>query len=260
MIRSTFLLCAAFFLFPLCTKAQFHEAGVFMGISHYSGDLTERKIEPLGFHRAGGFYLRQKLNNRVSLKYQFYKGRISGDDARSSTESGLWRRNLSFESDVFEVAALAEYSFFRFGDGLFETSPYVFGGLAGFYFAPQTEMDGRTYNLNTYRTEGVEYSLYQFAVPFGAGVKMQVNGCGFLGFELGFRKTFTDYLDDVSGFYPSDLARGVDDNTSIRTSLSYRGGEVLPDAPNFPKANSQRGNPAQNDWYMFFGLSLGISL
>ena len=254
------LLSAIVFLLPLEGHAQFDEAGIFMGISHYSGDLTERTVEPLGFHRAGGFYLRKKITPRVGMKYQFYKGRISGDDARSSTESGLWKRNLSFESDIFEVAAIAEYSFFILDDVPFGATPYIYGGIAGFYFAPQAEIDGTTYNLNTYRTEGVEYSLYQFALPFGAGLKMQVNGCGYLGFEAGFRKTFTDYLDDVSGFYPSDLGRSDDGTVSTRAMLSYRADELNPNAGPLPKPNSARGNPDRNDWYMFFGLTLGLKL
>jgi len=259
MKRILLLLGVCLFIFPSESVAQFDEFGVFMGISHYSGDLTERTLEPLGFHRAGGFYLRKKISPKWGVKYQFSKGRISGDDARSSVESGLWKRNLSFESDIFELAALAEYSLFKLDEGSFSTTPYLFAGIAGFYFAPQTEVNGKTYNLNSYRTEGEGYSLYQFAVPFGAGLKMQINGCGYLGLEVGMRKTFTDYLDDVSGFYP-DLGLSDDGSVSTKAMLSYRSQEVNPNAPDFPKANSRRGNPEQNDWYMFFGLTLGIGL
>lgn len=260
MQRFLLFVCAVVFLLPLEGYAQFDEAGVFVGISHYTGDLTERKVEPLGFHRAGGFYVRKKISPRFGMRYQFFKGRISGDDGRSSTESGLWKRNLSFESDIFEIAALAEYSPFRFGDGLFTTTPYFFGGIAGFYFAPQAEVNGQTYNLNTYRTEGVEYSLYQFAIPFGAGLKLQVNGCGYLGLEVGWRKTFTDYLDDVSGFYPGDLGLLDDGTVSTRAMLSYRAAEINNNSSSLPKADQQRGNPDNNDWYMFFGVTLGMSL
>lgn len=260
MKRLFLLFFAIVFVLPFKSQAQFDEAGVFMGISTYSGDLTERRLEPLGFHRAGGFYLRKKISPRFNMKYQFYKGRISGDDARSSTESGLWKRNLNFESDLFEVAAIAEYSPFKFGDALFSSRPYFYAGLAGFYFAPQTEVDGQTYNLSTYRTEGVEYSLTQFAIPFGVGMKMRVNGCGHLGFEVGWRKTFTDYLDDVSGYYPADLGLADDGSRTTRAMLSYRSQGADPDAPDMPGANQRRGNPEGKDWYMFFGITLGISL
>lgn len=253
-------------LLPLKGLAQFDEVGVFMGISHYSGDLTERTIEPLGFNQAIGFYLRQKISSRFGLKYQFVKGKLSGDDANSTTESGLWRRNLKFSADLYEVAVLAEYNFFKMKKGAYAATPYVFGGLAGFYFSPFTELDGKSYDLHHYKTEGVAYSLYQFAIPFGAGLKLQVNGTGHIGLQAGMRKTFTDYLDDVSGSYAPDLFVGEskDDGSgagnALRTRLSYRSQEVDTNAPASPSPGAQRGNPDKNDWYLFFGVTVGMNL
>jgi len=262
MTRILLLLVAGIgLLLPMRGTAQFDEAGILFGITHYSGDLTERVVEPLEFNRAWGFYLRKKVSNRFGVKFQFMKGTLSGNDANSSVGSGLWKRNLNFHSDIFELGAMAEYSFFKIKKGAYGASPYVFGGLAGLYFTPYTELDGVTYDLNHYHTEGVEYSLYQFVVPFGAGMKLQVNGLGALGMEVGFRKTFTDYLDDVSGTYPTDLIGAADGaRSNVRTNLSYRVQEAAPSAPGLPAVGSQRGNPAKKDWYFFMGLTLGINL
>ncbi|RMG86490.1 MAG: hypothetical protein D6714_04165 [Bacteroidetes bacterium] len=240
-------------------QAQFDEIGTFIGISTYSGDLTERRLEPLEFNPAMGVYVRRTLSKKVSLKVNLYRGVISGDDARSSVESGLWRRNLSFRSELYELGVLFEYAFLSPDDDFFYSTPYVFGGISAFYFNPQTALDGKIYDLRVYRTEGVAYSPFQAAIPFGAGFKMVVNQRGSLGLEVGLRKTFTDYLDDVSGTYAADLIM-ADRRNAVRTRLAYRAPEILPDAPPLPPPGQQRGNPEKDDWYFFFGLTLGLRL
>lgn len=261
MTRLLLLLITATWLLPNRSFAQFDEAGIFFGISHYSGDLTERLVEPLEFNRAWGLYVRRKISDHFSMKFQFIKGKLSGDDANSTVESSLWRRNLKFESDIYELGAIVEYNFVKIEKGTYGVTPYLYGGLAGFYFTPFTEMGGKTYDLHHYKTEGIEYSLTQFAIPFGAGLKLQVNGTGCLGLEAGLRKTFTDYLDDVSGYYPTDLI-GYHDGESgdVRSHLSYRAQEANPSAADMPQPGGQRGNPDNNDWYLFFGVTLGVNL
>ena len=94
--------------------------------------------------------------------------------------------------------------------------------------------------------------LTQIAIPFGIGVKMNVSKKVGLGLEWGPRKTFTDYLDDVSGTYPDPLLHPF---ASIRSaSLSDRSKH----AGN--NINKQRGNPRTKDWYFFFGVTLSIKL
>ncbi len=244
---------------PTKANAQFDEFGTFLGISTYSGDLTERLIEPLEMNFAAGIYVRKKLARRLGLKIYGYRGIISGDDAHSTVESQLWVRNLRFESEIYEVGGILEYSLFSFESDYYKGSPYLFLGVSGFYFTPFASLNDRTYNLHKYKTEGVEYSVFQPAIPFGAGMKLNINDNGSLGLEFGFRKTFTDYLDDVSGTYP-DLSRGISDDgeKSLQAQLSYRVPEVIPNAPVLPQPNQQRGNPDKKDWFFFFGITLGI--
>ena len=59
------------------------------------------------------------------------------------------------------------------------------------------------------------YNLTQFAIPFGGGIKFRVSENVVLAYEVGFRKTFTDYLDDVSTFY-------VDQDHSCKTQRAER--------------------------------------
>jgi hypothetical protein len=183
---------------------------------------------------------------------------LSGSDQNTSVERNLWQRNLSFRSEIYELGGQVEYELVKIEKGFYRSAPYMFAGVAGFYFNPQAELDGRTYNLNTYRTEGVEYSLMQVAIPFGLGFKLALSDKGNVGFEMGWRKTFTDYLDDVSKSYPSNIRQLIETN-SIGAMLSYRTPEIISDAPVVTNG-AGRGNPDKKDWYMFFGLTLAVNV
>jgi hypothetical protein len=243
---------------PLLALGQFDEVGIFTGISSYAGDLTDRDIEPLGFHFGAGFFVRRNLTDKLTVRGQFFGGKISGSDANTATESGLWQRNLSFSSSIYELAGLAEFTFLNVKNQHHGFSTHAFAGLGVFHFRPLANMNGKTYDLQVYRTEGVEYSLMQFAVPFGLGLKLYLAERFHIGLEWGWRKTFTDYLDDVSDTYRLDAGR--DGSSAIGAQLSYRTPEVLPDAPVAPTPGSQRGNPKSKDWYQVFGLTFSMAI
>jgi hypothetical protein len=257
MKKQCFFLITFFVLHSVVSDAQFNEIGAFAGISNYAGDLTDRNFEPLECNFAGGFYLRNRGKGRLGWKAHLYRGVLSGNDANTAVESGLWQRNLSFRSEIYELGAVAEYHLIRLQSGYYEFSPYLFGGAAAFYFNPQAAVNGKTYNLQHFRTEGVEYSLFQYALPFGAGLRLELGRKVSFGLEGGLRKTFTDYLDDVSHSYPANI-RELAETNSLTVLLSYRGKETASDAPLLPEPGAPRGNPARKDWYMFFGLTLGI--
>src|SRR5262249_19248779 len=121
----------------------------------------------------------------------------------------LQPRNLSFETQILEWNVLAEYTLLDMDKKRF--SPYVFAGAALYHFNPYThDSVGNKVYLQPLSTEGEglpqypnekEYSLTQFAVPMGAGVKLRITDNVILAYEIGFRKLFTDYLDDVSNKY-----------------------------------------------------------
>jgi hypothetical protein len=103
-----------------------------------------------------------------------------------------------------------------------------------------------------------KYSLQQFSIPFGAGVRFSVSPNIRLAFEIGMRKTNTDYLDDVSTSY-------VDQNTllanrgQLAVDLAFRGDE-LKTGLSYPAGGSQRGKVENKDWYYFSGFILSIRL
>jgi opacity protein-like surface antigen len=258
-------------LLPLLSFAQNWEIGVMLGGSNYSGDLTEAPVVLSETHPAGGAFLRYNVNKNFALKGNAYYGTISGNDANNTT-ARLVARNLSFRSNVFEVGANAEYNIggFEVGGRKNRFAPYIFGGLAIFKFDPEGYLDDTKewVRLQPLGTEGQgttkyndrhKYSLTQVSIPIGAGLKWNFSGAWTLGFEAGMRKTFTDYLDDVSTTYV-DYGYLEANNGELAARMSNRTGDIPPYTRQEYTDKDQRGNPTNKDWYMFAGVTLSYTL
>ncbi len=243
----------------LLKKKLMSEIGTFVGTSMYGGDLTERYLEPLEAHFSIGLFYRKPFTEHWGLKANLMWGQLSGDDAYSSAKSGNWRRNLRFTSDVYEASAQMEFTPFTLESDYYKISPYAFAGVGFFYFDPKTEMNGNTYKLHSYKTEGTEYSLFQYCLPFGAGLKASIKNRGTIGIEGGLRKTFTDYIDDVSTSYPYNM-KDLYEQNNMAFQLSYRSPTADSEARPMPEPGEGRGNPDKKDWYMFFGVTIGLYL
>jgi hypothetical protein len=247
------------------------EAGIMVGGMFYNGDLTEKLISDI--HPSGGMFLRINMNGRVSLKGNVIVGTISASDKDASSASRKLR-NLSFSSKISEFAAEVEINLvnnYREKNIRTICVPYLFFGLNVFHFNPQADLvdsaTGRvtTYELQPLGTEGQgltkypelkRYNLNAFAFPLGGGVKFHVGEYLTMGLELGMRKTLTDYLDDVSGFYAeNDLIKAQYGPTAGK--LADRSGEVVPGYEN-PK-NTVRGNSSNQDWYGFGGVLISYT-
>jgi len=250
----------------LSAFSQNVHVGVFGGLAAYSGDLTKKIFPKKVTNGAIGFTVNYELTPQIMLRGGFTYTIVGGAD-RNSDDDTLRARNLSFETHITEFSAVAEYYFFDLGEQ--KISPYVFGGLAVFHFNPYA-YNGTTDKiyLKPLSTEGEglsaysdrkPYALTQLALPFGAGVKYAFNDRARLGLELGLRKLFTDYLDDVSTRYvdPADLlaAKG-----QIAVDMSYRGDELPGGNPNYPAKGAQRGGEKHKDSYYFLGLHLTYRL
>jgi hypothetical protein len=257
-------------LLPLLSFGQNWEIGAMIGGSNYAGDLTPSPLVLTETHPAGGAFLRYNVNKYFAIKGNVYYGRISGSDADATT-ARIVERNLSFRSDVLEVGANAEYNLggYEAGSRKHRFAPYIFGGLAVFKFNPQAETPaGEWVDLQPLGTEGQgttqynnrhKYSLAQISIPLGAGVKWNVGGAWTLGIEAGSRKTFTDYLDDVSTTY---VERDILEKESgeLAANMSNRTGEIPPYQRQEVNGTTQRGNPTNKDWYMFAGITVSYTL
>lgn len=107
------------------------------------------------------------------------------------------------------------------------------------------------------------YSLTQMEIPMGFGVKYYIKENMYIGFEILHRKTFTDYIDDVSTTYidPALFDQYLTPSqAAIARQLMYRENLANPSV-NRPYINEQRGDPKQNDAYFSgiirFGWRLG---
>ncbi len=245
--------------FPFIGSAQI-ELGARFGIANYIGDLASRPV-PSESNLAGGLMLRANLTSQWKFRTALSVGRISGEDRKAQNDGFT---NLNFRTTIQELELTMEYDFFPFlpGSANLTFTPYVFGGIAGFRFDPQAQTVGNTYiKLRELGTEGQfidgsnlkPYSQFGLAVPFGLGFKKTVSDNIIFGLEAGLRPTLTDYLDDVSGYYPdfTELAKTEFGGTAV--SLSDRRPEAGLEAA---VPGTLRGNPNNRDWYGFIFISL----
>ena len=231
------------------------EIGLSGGTSWYNGDLNPyAHFNQNYWHESFGISLRRNINQRFAFRGQFNVGEISADDALSSSQFQS-NRNLNFSSPLYELASTLEFNFLKF-DALINTyrfSPYSFIGLAGFYFNPSTSIEGSIYELQPLTTEGVSYSRFGISIPFGFGFKLALNDRLIISADWGLRKTFSDYLDDVSGVYPTaseidGLSQDISDRSLVQSG---------PDGTNW---GTQRGNSVTKDWYTYAMLTLAVRL
>lgn len=231
------------------------EIGVSGGVSWYNGDLNPyAHFSQNYWHESFGISLRRNLNQRFALRGQVNIGHISADDVFSSSQFQS-NRNLNFSSPLYEFASTLEFNFLPF-DALINKhrfSPYSFIGISGFYFNPSTIIEGSVYELQPLANEGETYLRYGLAIPFGFGFKLALNDRIILSTDWGLRKTFTDYLDDVSSLYPdqseiSGLSQDISDRSLVQSG---------PDGTNW---GTQRGNSVTKDYYTYALVTIAVRL
>jgi opacity protein-like surface antigen len=230
---------------------------LFLGTSNYEGDMQANffTFTQPGLAIGGG--LSYQVTERFHIRAGITYASIQADDKKNPK---VYFRNLNFKTSLQEFHLAGEY--YLLTDEISKISPYVFGGIAVYHFNPYTtDTAGTKYFLPPLSTEGQgftpgrePYSLTQFAIPFGGGIKYAISDNIKLGIEVGMRKLFTDYLDDVSTTYvdPNVL---LANRGSKALELAYRGGEIN-NNETYPVVLTKRGEPKNKDWYYFTGLTL----
>ncbi|MBU3714265.1 MAG: hypothetical protein FGM46_04880, partial [Ferruginibacter sp.] len=251
------LLNILFLLFNLSAFSQNFFTSVYGGMSNYLGDLQENPVNPLTFRPSGGCGFLYELNSKWLLRFDLTTGSLNGDDKYGLKNRA---RNLSFSTSLTEFAFGVEYIFFDLYEN--RVSPYVFlqGGV--FKFSPYYKLsNGAKIILYEFDTEGQgfykdrkKYSLRQFCVPFGGGVQWAIKDGLRVGVVVGFRKTFTDYLDDVSTTYiDKDIL--VQKKGGSALAVAYKG-NLVPNGGPYPADGTKRGDPTNNDSYYYIGVTL----
>jgi len=238
------------------------EVGFIGGISYYLGDLNTTHFDnSLPF---GGIVIRKNIDRRFSYKAEILYLNIAADDRNNANDTIAIDRGLHFRSSVFELSGQIEFNFLPFeaGNALYTWTPFVYTGLSFFHFNPQAEnKDGLWVDLQELGTEGqgsttfperTKYPLVQLAIPLGGGLKIAINPSFNIILEYGVRKTFTDYLDDVSATYPEGINSNVADISNATYEMSDPTGTHI--------QGDQRGDPDKKDWYSFAGITLSFKL
>ena len=216
----------------ITVKAQWlWDYGVNVGVSNYLGDIgggagtrknfvADMKLAKTRWDFGG--FVRYKWRPKLSLKLALNQMRLEGDDKLSANPARK-ARNFNFRNDIWDLGFTGEYFFFedndlgntyRYRNGF---RAYVFGGIGALYSNPKTLYNGSWVALQPYATEGVAYRKIVANIPMGIGFYFTFNKKNRLGFELNYRKTFSDYIDDISGNYPSDPGDAYTRGLILRT-------------------------------------------
>ncbi len=205
-------------MLPAFLCAQHHEIGLGPGALNYAGDLQR------GYHfnsiRPGGqLYYRYNFNPVISLRGSLMAGGLSGSDSNPFDAAGA-PRNKDFSLTVIELSGDFEYNFLdtKSKSSRNNWTPYLFMGIGAFYIAGDEPVNGVG-----------QYSTIQPVIPFGGGAKFNINPYINIEVEFGFRKLFTDWIDDTS--------------------------DAITNTKNF-----QYGNKYDKDWYNFFGITLSYTI
>lgn len=194
-------------------SAQKSEVGFGFGTFNYTGDLA-RTYNILNSKPGVTVFYRSNLSRVVSVRAGLTAGGVGATDDRP-IDAFAEQRQASFDIFLMEASTVMEYHFMNWRDSkhMLRFTPYLFGGLGIF-------------GMSGTQDKPSEYSNVQAAIPFGLGIKYIVNPKWYLSLEFGARKTFFDYLDNVS----------AGSNQLVK--------------------NYQYGNPYDNDAYYFVGVSI----
>ena len=262
-------------------RKQYNSVGFSLNAMNYFGDIvpvTNFTSLRLGATRVGaGVSITRRFYPRLSGRFGLSYGRISGDDSQSADPNDpdakfRYNRNMSFRNDILEASAVAIFDLVENRNNYLKRPdfvPYVFAGVAGFYHnpkglvgdnAPTSLAKGSYVALADLKTEGQAsaYGQTQFAIPFGGGIRYRINRNFDASLEIGWRKTFFDYLDDVGGKFAPVASLTTDAQRYFGNGITRsQTGEFA----GFTNPVSQRGDKGnRTDWYIVTGVTLNYIL
>lgn len=276
------------------TNKNVFEVYAGIGITNFLGDLGGANQIGTNFAKdldieatrpvltiGGKYFYHPRIAQRLSLSY----GWLRGDD-KWTREPARENRSLNFRTPIFEVntgfeiylltesAPKNRYALSRARTkGQNPVGIYLFGGVGGFYFNPKGQMlkendpsYGEWVALQPLRTEGQgwvntrsPYQRFQLCVPMGLGFTFRLAPEWRLGLDLGLRKTFTDYVDDVSTQYVDSDVFGLNGSSNPALSEYFSSGKYTGPCETGDCGNAagqQRGDPKDRDAYMFLTINV----
>ena len=228
-----------------------------IGIANYVGDLIKGStaFQQSSFSSSVGlcYAIISHLNARFDIGFHNVQGY---DNKQGGAYPG---RNLSFRSRILEFSLAAEYTLLN--TNKYKFSPYIFVGIGAFHFNPRAYYgSGGTHELRGLGTEGQGlagypgfYSTTAIEYPLGVGFKYALNNKITLQGEFNYRGTSTDYLDDVSTYYPNKAL--LDARNPETSKFTYEGTGPYPTNPTL-----RRGNSSNKDGYYTTQVKISYTL
>lgn len=257
------------------------------GISQFLGDLGGRNqigkdyspvdLEFSMTRPAVSIAYRYKITKFMNWHSSFNYMMVSGND-NLTTEPFRNNRNLNFKSNIFELATRIELGYFsnkvghRYGirrtlskrmkSRSWELVGFI--GIGGFYYNPKGNGPSGWVKLRPLHTEGQglpdgpkQYSNFSVSIPMGVAYRIILSKKWCVGLEVNYRKTFTDYIDDVSTVY-YDKAALKANYGDLSAAMADPNKGLIPGAtsPSGDGTRAQRGD-IQKDSYMTFQITVG---
>lgn len=275
-MKQFFLIGFGFFCLIYRTEAQpdnsfvyVGEFGISAGIAQYFGDLNP------DYHfntpkPAVGLFFRKQVTDYIAVRIQGQFAQLGYSDVYNTQNTFYQRRNLSFNTNIWELGLQGDFNFLRFipGDGDHRATPYLTIGVGMFSFDPYAYLEGQKYYLRELGTEGQAagydgrkpYNNIAVYIPLGVGYKYNLNPKMNIGVELVYNFTTTDYLDDVSKTYAGinnfpSLPSGDPSVAALLQDRSYETG-----SPPIGIQGRQRGYKNQPDGYLFAQILFSFNL
>jgi hypothetical protein len=245
------------------------EYGISLGAAQYFGDLNPnpRFNTP---NLAAGVFFRKQFGNYVALRVAANYAYLAYSDKYNKYNEFMYRRNLSFNTNIWEFVVQGDFNFFKFVPGSYNDrfTPYITFGVGAFNYNPYTYYQGQKVYLRPLGTEGQGSSLYPNRKPYGTmaacfpigvGVKYSLNRQMSLGAEIVYRFTTTDYIDDVSTTYAPDAEPQYQPNgqPTIWYALQDRSNET---GEPIGIKGRQRGYSNQKDSYVLAQVTLSFNI
>ena len=241
------------------------EFGIGAGAAHYFGDLNTRakvnRIKP-----AATIFFRKNFGNYIAARVGASFAMLGYSDQYNTHNEYMYTRNLSFNTNVWELTLQGDFNFFRFMpcEPEFSFTPYITLGVGVFSYDPYAYINDKKEFLRPLGTEGQTigyngrkpYGTVALCVPFGAGIKYNLTEKINISFEIAHRYTFTDYLDDVSTTFVGVDKFPATGNGPTAALLQDRSYEIDPNNV-IGVEGRQRGWSKQKDQYII--VELGVS-
>lgn len=241
-------------ILPALAYSQNFHLSFGAGLANYQGDLKQNSFSLKQMRFVGSIGARYDLSEHLLLRTNLSLGSLRADDSKNKDQF-LKERNLSFQTKLFEWELGAQYNFFNLNYKWW--TPYAFAGAAVFHFDPMALNNaGKLVKLQPLSTEGQGftagrkvYKRTQLSIPLGIGAEYLLTEDLRIGLEIGYRKTFTDYIDDVSKRYVDQSALFAAKG-QLAVDMAYRG------TGSYPIAGTVRGSEKNKDAYIFMQVKL----